>query len=619
MTLIIVLGLILLFSLGAPIFSIMLVAGAYGATQTARGEFMQDFGSQVGDIFTIGTGEPAQLLSTIPLFIFMGFVMAEAKTADRLVRAARAGLGWMPGGLAVVTIFACALFTTFTGASGVTIVALGGLVMPSLLKEKYPETFSLGLVAGTGSVGLLFPPALPLFVYGTVYGLAAQTQSDTGGAEMKLIEFSTDRFIFAGVIPGLILLTIMSVFAVGIALKRKVPRHAFDAKELGAAFVQAIPEMLLPILILASLANGVTIPEIACLACVYIMLVEIVLFRDVKVKQIWTLVRDSMALVGAIFIIIFAASALTNFFVTAEVPTLLFNWIQDNFESKWTFLLALNVFLLLVGMTMDIFSAIVVVVPLITPVAAAYGINPYHLGVIFLLNLELGYLTPPVGLNLFITGFTFKKPIDAVVRSVVPFLICMVIALVLVTYIEALTVKPLDFIKPPERRGRVAQMALEVEQAYAKLTVVQEITLDTGEKVLFSSCAAIEDADERGVCEGLFLDISKCRETQNGDELASCEKVAKDDYLELRSDPSSDGDSPDLEGGEDDDYPDLEDGDDDSGDEDYPDLEDEEDDSGDEDYPDLEDEEEEEETAPAPTPAPADDEDEEYPDLEDEE
>jgi len=616
MTLIIVGVLILLFALGAPIFSIMLVAGAYGATQTARGDFMQDFGSQVGDIFTIGTGEPAQLLSTIPLFIFMGFVMAEAKTADRLVRAARAGLGWMPGGLAVVTIFACALFTTFTGASGVTIVALGGLVMPSLLKEKYPEKFSLGLVAGTGSVGLLFPPALPLFVYGTVYGLAAQTQSDTGGAEMELIEFSTDRFIFAGVIPGLILLTIMSVFAVGVALKRKVPRHAFDAKELGAAFVQAIPEMLLPVLILASLANGVTIPEIACLACVYIMLIEIVLFRDVKVKQVWTLVRDSMALVGAIFIIIFAASALTNFFVTAEVPTLLFNWIQDNFESKWTFLLALNCFLLLVGMTMDIFSAIVVVVPLITPVAAAYGINPYHLGVIFLLNLELGYLTPPVGLNLFITGFTFKKPIDEVVRSVIPFLVCMVIALVLVTYIEALTVKPLDIIKPAERRGRVAQMAQEVKQAYAKLNVAQELTLDSGEKVLFTSCTAIEDADERGVCEGLFLDVAKCRATLSGDELAECEKTAKADYLDLRSTPAGVGGDGDGDGDED--YPDLE-GDEDGDDEDYPDLEDDED-GDDEEYPDLEDEDDEDATEPAPAATPtADGEDEEYPDLEDEE
>jgi len=603
MTLIIVFGLIILFALGAPIFSVMLMAGAYGATHTARGDFMQDFGSQMGGILQIGTGEAALILSTIPLFIFMGFVMAEAKTADRLVRAARAGLGWMPGGLAVVTIFACAIFTTFTGASGVTIVALGGLVMPALLKEKYPKRFSLGLVAGTGSVGLLFPPALPLFVYGTVYGLAAQTQSDTGGAEMKLIEFSTDRFIFAGIVPGMILLSIMSLFAVWVAVKRKVPRHKFDLKELGTAFVQAIPELMLPVIILGALANGVTIPEIACLACLYIMLIEIVLFRDVKITQLWNLVRDSMALVGAIFIIIFAASALTNFFVTAEVPQMLFRWIQGNFESKWTFLLALNVFLLLVGMTMDIFSAIVVVVPLITPVAAAYGIDPYHLGIIFLLNLELGYLTPPVGLNLFITSFTFKKPIDEVVRSVIPFLGCMVITLILVTYIEAITVKPLDIIKPPERRGRVAQMALEIRQAYQTLSAVKALTLPSGEKVTLESCAAITDTDERGVCEGLFVDVTGCRNTQTGDELAACESAAMTDYLDLRGDNGSAvGD--DDDGG----YPDLEDDDDDD------------DDDDDEDYPDLENEDD---GAASPSPPPSsavdDGEDEEYPDLEDEE
>ncbi|MCP4444849.1 MAG: TRAP transporter large permease [Myxococcales bacterium] len=610
MTLIIVIGLILLFALGAPIFAVMLMASAYGATQTSRGGFMQDFGAQMGDIVKIGTGEEALILSTIPLFIFMGFVMAEAKTADRLVRAARAGLGWMPGGLAVVTIFACAVFTTFTGASGVTIVALGGLIMPSLLKEKYPEKFSLGLVAGTGSVGLLFPPALPLFVYGTVYGLAAQTQSDSGGSEMELIEFSTDRFIFAGVVPGLILLLIMSVFAVTVAIKRKVPRHKFNAAELVEACIQAIPEMLLPVFILLGLANGVTIAQIACLACIYIIFVEVVLFRDVKITQLWHLVRDSMALVGAIFIIIFAASALTNFFVTAEVPQMLFHWIQDNFESKWTFLLALNVFLLLVGMTMDIFSAIVVVVPLITPVAAAYGINPYHLGVIFLLNLELGYLTPPVGLNLFITGFTFKKPIDEVVRSVVPFFICMVIALILVTYVEAITVKPLDVIKPPARRGRVAQMATEVRQEYQKLSAVQEVTLESGEKVTFEGCAKIADTDEKDVCEGLFLDITNCRNEKTGTELAECEKTAKTDYLDLRGDDIAVGDG-------DEDYPDLEGEDED---EDYPDLEDEEGgdtvDGEDEEYPDLEGEDE----TPTPKPAPAaSEEDEEYPDLEDEE
>ena len=246
LTLLIVLGAFVLLALGTPIFSVFLGVAAWGATITARGSFWQDFGGQMQDIAKLGTGEPAQILSTIPLFIFAGFLMAESKTADRLVSVARAWLGWLPGGLAVVTIFACALFTTFTGASGVTIVALGGLLMPSLLKEKYPERFSLGLVAGTGSVGLLFPPALPLFVYGTVYGLVAQTMSDTGHGEMKLIEFSTDRFILAGIVPGLVLLAILIGYAIFTAHRHKVPRHKFEIGKLWRPLLVALPELLLP-------------------------------------------------------------------------------------------------------------------------------------------------------------------------------------------------------------------------------------------------------------------------------------------------------------------------------------------------------------------------------------
>ncbi|MBL4634555.1 MAG: TRAP transporter large permease [Kofleriaceae bacterium] len=603
----IILALILLFALGAPIFSVMLAAGAYGATTLGDRPFFQEFGNQINDIFKIGAGAEALTLATIPLFIFMGFVMAEAKTADRLVRAARAGFGWMPGGLAVVTIFACALFTTFTGASGVTIVALGGLIMPSLLKEKYPKKFSLGIVAGTGSVGLLFPPALPLFVYGTVYGLVSGLQDDKAA---DAVTFSTDRFIFAGIVPGMLLLFIMSLCAVFIAKKSKVPRTKFDAKELGRALWVALPEILMPFLIIGSLANGVTIPEVASLACIYIMLVEILLFRDVSFKKLMPLVRDSMALVGAIFIIIFAASALTNYFVTADVPTILFNWIRDNFHNKWTFLLALNVFLILVGMTMDIFSAIVVVVPLIAPVAAAYGIDPYHLGIVFLLNLEIGYLTPPVGLNLFITSFAFKKPIDEVVKSVLPFLACMVITLIFVTYIEAITVKPLNIIKPPDRRGRIGQLYNEVKAAYQLINSVAEVELPNGEVVKLESCTTLTD-DAKVDCEDLFVGVTGCA-SEPEEKREKCKATAISDYLEMIGDDDDDDDDeeefPDEEDEEE--FPDEED-------EEYPDEEDEDSapdtEEEEEEYPDLEDQDEK----PA-APTPAAEEEEEYPDLEDE-
>src|SRR5688500_5240697 len=231
MAILIVLLAFLLLALGAPIFSVFLMVAAWGATVTARGDFWEDFGGQMQDISKLGTGEPATVLSTIPLFIFAGYLMAESKTADRMLQVSRAWLGWLPGGLAVVTILACAIFTTFTGASGVTIVALGGLLMPSLLKEGYPKKFSLGLVAGTGSVGLLFPPALPLFVYGTVYGITDQLMR-SGGTDMGDVEFSMDRFILAGVVPGLVLMGILIVYSMTTAVKHKVPRHPFEVAKL---------------------------------------------------------------------------------------------------------------------------------------------------------------------------------------------------------------------------------------------------------------------------------------------------------------------------------------------------------------------------------------------------
>jgi C4-dicarboxylate transporter, DctM subunit len=524
-----------LLAVGAPIFSVFLAVAAWGATVTARGTMWEDFGGQMQNVATLGTGEPATVLSTIPLFIFAGFLMAESKTADRMVRVARAGIGWLPGGLAVVTIFACALFTTFTGASGVTIVALGALLMPSLLKERYPERFSLGLVAGTGSVGLLFPPALPLFVYGTVYGLVAQTMTDSGQGEMQLIEFSTDRFILAGVVPGLVLLAILTVYAVAVAAKRGVPRHPFSAAEFGNSLAVALPELAIPFLIIAALVQGVGIPEVASLCVVYVLFLEVAVYRDLQLRALWRVVRESMALVGAIFIIIFAAQAVTNFLVTAEVPMKLVAWIVDTFDSQWTFLLGLNLLLLVVGMLMDIFSAIVIVVPLIAPAAARMGIDPFHLGVIFLLNLEIGYLTPPVGLNLFITGFTFRKPILDVVRASVPFLACMIVALALITYVPALTVVP-----EKERRGRASVLARDVHVAYQQASAVKEVALPDGTVKKLAECEAVTDLMRKEVCKALFTDVTECRNKAAGRVGSPCEVKAIEEYLKLSEDEGSD-------------------------------------------------------------------------------
>jgi len=510
----------LAFVSGAPLFTIMLGASALGAmylTGTSHRGFTPEFDGMIEHILDVGLGDQVEVMSTIPLFIYAGYLLAEAGTADRLVRFANAALGWMPGGLAIVTIGTCALFTVFTGASGVTIIALGGVLMPALVRAGYPERFSMGLIAGTGSVGLLFPPALPLFIYGTVYGL---TQLDPEN-------WKTERFLFAGIVPGLVLVGMLSAVAVTVAIVKKLPRQKFDFGELGRSFLLALPELGIPFGVIAGLAVGFGLPEIASLTVVYTVVLETGLSRVFKKfgawgeplspRVLWTVSREALAMVGAIFIIIFASTALTNFMVTAEVPRKLVEWTQAHVESKIVFLLAINVILLIVGTVMDIFSAIVVVLPLIGPIAKAYGIDPYHLGVIFLLNLEVGYLHPPVGLNLFITSVKFQRPITEVMWATIPFLITMIVALLTITYIPALTVVP------PERNGTVRSLYDMVNEAVEDSRVaLKDIALvdstgaqlkgKDGQPVVmhYKACAGLKDT-KRDTCESLFFDVTGCK------------------------------------------------------------------------------------------------------------
>ncbi|HEY8143401.1 MAG TPA: TRAP transporter large permease [Kofleriaceae bacterium] len=518
---------LVLLVLGVPIFACFLLLLGFGAMDSTRA-FAFEFGGGIQSMFALGTGPiHAPILSTIPLFILTGFLMAESKTADRVVRLAQAAFGWLPGGLAVCTIFTCAVFTTFTGASGVTIVALGGLLMPSLLKQKYPERFSLGLLAGTGSVGLLFPPAVPLFVYGTIYGLAAQSMAATQAGELKLVDFSTDRFALAGIVPGLVLIGMLSIYVVVVAIKNKVPRQKFDLGELGRAFIAAFLEIIIPGLVIGGLLMGLLLPQLASMCVLYVLIIETLVYRDLKLSSFWKVIGAAMALAGAIFAIILCAQAFTNLLVTARVPQEIVKFISAHFEAKWSFLLALNVMLLIVGMVMDIFSAIVVVVPLIAPAAIKMGIDPFHLGVIFLLNLEVGYLHPPVGLNLFITSFTFKKPILEVTIAALPYLLLMIIALGVITYVPSLTVVP-----PAERRGRVAEMQRQVHNAVQELSAVQEVALPDGKTMKLAECDKMSDASQKEECKNLFLDVTDCRKTAAGKADSECEKKAIADYLQ---------------------------------------------------------------------------------------
>ncbi len=432
--------------LGLPLFCVLGAIGLaglhVGGTNLATG---------LADVYRLA-GAEAVSLSTIPLFTFAGYLMAKARSAERLVTIGEAMFGPIPGGLAIMTVWTCAFFTIFTGASGVTIVALGGLLLPQLEKVGNSKRFSLEVVTGSGAVGLLFPPSLPLIVYGIIFALTAGHANEGG----ETISFAIDRFLFAGIVPGIILLINLSIYCAIVGLKQRVPRTAFDFKKLVKGIWAAKWELPIPFVIIALLVTGrAVIPELAALTALYVFVCEVFIYREVNLRRdLITVSRESMTLVGAIFMKIAAATILTAFFVDEGIPQKLFEFLSTFVHTSTGFLLVLNVVLLLVGCLMDIFSAIIVVVPLIVPAAKQYHIDPYHLGVIFLLNLEIGYLLPPAGLNLFIAAFRFRRPIVELYRAVVPFILIMLATLMLVTYVPKLVWVP--ELKPVETKAGTA-------------------------------------------------------------------------------------------------------------------------------------------------------------------
>ena len=357
----------------------------------------------------------------IPLFTFAGYIIAEGKAPQRLVAFARASVGWLPGGIAVVVLGTCAFFTTFTGASGITIIALGGLLYP-ILRQTYNERFSLGLVTASGSIGLLFPPSVPLILYAII-------------AQVRI-----DRMLLAGIIPGILILAILSLYSCGWSLTKRTETTPFDWNVFLRTLWEAKWEMLLPFIVLAGILSGfVTLDEAAALTAIYACIVEMVIHRSISLKMLPRIVKESTLLVGAILIILGIALGLTNYLITLDVPTTVLDWIQSTTESRVITLIGLNIFLLIVGCLMDIFSAVIIVVPLLLPIAEQFGIDKAHLGIIVLTNLEIGYLTPPVGMNLFISSMKFDRSVLVLYRSVLLFIALLLIALVLVTYVPELS------------------------------------------------------------------------------------------------------------------------------------------------------------------------------------
>jgi C4-dicarboxylate transporter DctM subunit len=400
--------------LGVPLFAVI------GATALAAFFFNDIDPSAVSvEIYRLTS---APTLLTIPLFTFAGYIMAESGAPKRLLRFAHSVLGWIPGGIAIVGLVVSAFFTAFTGASGVTIVALGGLLYPILKNEGFSEKFTMGFITTSGSLGLLFPPSLPIILYGLV------------------AKVDIDQLFKAGIVPGILLIVVLALWSMKNGTW-STKREPFNPQEIMASFKASFFELLLPFAVLGGIYGGfTTVSEAAAITAFYILIVECFIYKDLSLtKDIPKIIVESMTLVGAILIILCCALGLTNFLVDEEVPLQVFEVMRTFLDDKYTFLLFMNIFLLVVGSLMDIFSAIIVVVPLILPIASEFDIHPIHMAIVFLTNLEIGYITPPVGINLFISSIRFKRPITELYRASLPFLLLLLVALLIITYVPSLS------------------------------------------------------------------------------------------------------------------------------------------------------------------------------------
>jgi C4-dicarboxylate transporter DctM subunit len=401
--------LILLALLGAPLFAVIAASAMLGFLQ-------EDIDLQAIAIEFYGIAEMPILLA-IPLFTFAGYLLSESGAPRRLVRLTGALLGWMPAGLAIVSLATCAFFTAFTGASGVTIIALGALLFPALQQAGYPEKFNLGLITSAGSLGLLFAPSLPLILYGIV------------------AEISVEDLFLAGVLPGVLMLLILSGYSVWKNRAVRVPLGDFSWREVRGAVREAAWEIPLPIVVLGGIYSGYfAISEAAAVTALYVLIVDVVILREIPLRKLPGVMRESMVLVGGILVILGMSLASTNYMIDAGVPQKLLAWVSIFVSSPLTFMLLLLAFLLVLGAILDIFSAIVLVVPLILPVALQYGVDPVHLGIVFLATMQLGYITPPVGLNLFIASYRFERPVVELYLSTLPFFFFLLISVMLIAF-----------------------------------------------------------------------------------------------------------------------------------------------------------------------------------------
>ena len=412
--------------LGTPLFVVILAAAMLGF-------YVADIPLTVIPIEVYRLVDTPLLLA-LPLFTFSGYVLAESRLSTRLVRLTQAFLGWLPGGLAIVAYITCAFFTAFTGASGVTIVAVGALLLPALMEAGYRERFSLGLVTTSGSLGLLLAPSLPLILYGVIV------------QQMDLPEpFTIQELFIAGLIPALLMIVLLTAYSIWTTGGEVRPAGPFSRSEAWQAMVDMKWELPLPVIVLGGIYSGFfAVSEAAAVTAFYVVVVEVLIHREVGYRELPRVIREAMVMVGGILLILGVSLAFTNYLVDAEVPQRLFDWIRTFIESKFTFLILLNLILLALGAILDIFSALVIMIPLIVPLALRFGVDPVHLGIIFLANMQIGYFTPPIGMNLFIASYRFRKPVTELYRATIPFMFVLLFALVLITYIPELSLFFLD-------------------------------------------------------------------------------------------------------------------------------------------------------------------------------
>jgi len=405
---------ILLMLLGAPLFAVIC-----GLTLFLLFSGQIDSSALIIEMYRMAT---TPILVAIPLFTFAGYLLSESGAPKRLIRLSDAILGWLPGGLSMIALVTCAIFTALTGATGLTIIALGGILFPAMLQGGYSEKFSLGLLTTSGTLGLLFPPSLPLIIYAIV-------------AKVRI-----DQLFLAGVLPGILLVVLLSSFSIYKAITTNVPRKKFNLSDVFKALEGMSWELPLPIVVLGGIYSGYfAVSEAAAITAVYVLLIEVVIYRDIKWRELPKVMRKSMVLVGGLLIILGAALGLTNYLIDEQVPMKIMDLIKGHITSPFVFLVVLNLFLLAVGCIMGTFSALIVVVPLIPPIAQAYGIHPLHIGIIILTNLEIGASIPPLGINLFISSIRFEKTVLRLYWASLPFIAVLLIALGIITYLPWLS------------------------------------------------------------------------------------------------------------------------------------------------------------------------------------